>query len=178
MTALTESAERAAEFNALNPVGTQVHYWLTIRHGEPFTGRIMGPALARGAYHPGPVVVVAGDNEGPRSVPLSLVEPIRTKVVDPCALCRHPKADHRIRYVALEGDHEWRDPYARSIANTTPKPADIPEPETRCDCGPGEFCARCDPWHEPRPAAEAARPPAPVAPGPFARIYDAARRAA
>lgn len=176
MTALTESAAQAAEFNALNPVGTQVHYWLTIRHGDPRTGHTVTPALPRGAYHSRPVVLVSGNDGDLRIVLLSLVEPIRTKVVDPCDICRHPKEGHGTRYVALHGEHDWRDPYAHTAALSTPKPPEPTDPES-CPCAPGESCSQCDPWNEPRPAA-AEQPPAPVTPGPFSRIYDAARRAA
>jgi hypothetical protein len=178
MTALTDPAALAAEFTVLNPPGTPVHYWLNVRHGEPHTGTIAAPAQPRSAHYNRPVVLVADDTGRDRTVPLNLVEPIGAKVVDPCDICRHPKAGHGIRYKALHGDHEWRDPYGRLITDIAPKPTTAQEPATGCTCAPTEYCPQCDPWHDAPPAAPAVTSQAaPPAPGPFARIANAARRA-
>jgi hypothetical protein len=194
MPALTDPAALAAEFNALNPIGTPLHYWLTVRHGDPRTGRIASAALPRGQHHSRPVVLVAGDDGDLRIVPLSLVAPIRGRVVDPCDLCGHAKAGHGVRYKALHGEHEWCDPYARLITDTATKPAAGPEPEATCDCRAGEVCMSCGPGFDPRPATVDPYQPVPdpetrrawadeprpdhQRPTVLARIYNAARRTA
>jgi hypothetical protein len=171
MPALTDPAALAAEFNALHPIDTPVHYWLTVRHGDPRSGRTASVALPRGQHHSRPVVLVAGDDGDLGIVPLSLVEPIRGRVVDPCDLCGHPKAGHGVRYKALHGEHEWCDPYGRLITDTATKPAARPEPRP----------AAVDPYQPvPDPETRRAWADEPRSdhqrPTVLARIYNAAKK--
>jgi hypothetical protein len=192
MTYLSEPAARAAEFDALNPIGTPVHYWLNVRHDEPHTGTIAAPAQPCSAHYNRPVGRVADDAGRHRTVPLNLIEPIRANVPDPCDICGHPKAGHGVRYKALHGDHEWCNPYGRLITDTATKPAARPEPEATCDCRSGEVCMSCGPGFEPRPAAVDPYQPVPdpetrrawanepqpdhERPTVLARIYNAAKK--
>lgn len=160
-----------AAWNSLYPVGTPVHYWPGIRRGEGRTGVTRSAATLLGDHTP--AVWVDGASA---AIALTHVQAASTHVVEPCGLCGHAREGHSVRYVALEGDHEWRDPYARSIAHTTPRPHMAPpEPETRCDCAPAEFCTECDPWRKQPPTAA---PADPARPSRFSRIANAARRTA
>jgi hypothetical protein len=163
-----------ASWNSLYPIGTPVRYWRDIRAGEGRSGVTRSAATLLGGHTP----VVWIDNI-PGAIDLTDVEVAIPRVVEPCDICRYPKAGHGIRYVALHGDHEWRDPYAHTAALSAPKRPAPTEPEP-CSCSPNEFCQRCDPWREQRSTAPvvARQQAALPGPGPFARIYDAARRTA
>jgi hypothetical protein len=158
-----------AAWNSLYPIGTSVRYWRGIRAGEGRTGVTRSPAWLLGGHTP--VVSIHNTSGG---IALTHVEVAIPRVVAPCDICRHPKATHGIRYVALHGDHDWRDPYAHTAALSSPKPPGPTEPEP-CNCTPGEFCSRCDPWREQRPATLPLDPARPVR---FSDIASAARRPA
>jgi len=156
-----------ASWNSLYPIGTPVRYWRGIRAGEGRTGVTRSAAMLLGGHTP---VVWIDTTSG--AIALTHTEVIAPRVVAPCDICRHPRERHGIRYVALHGEHDWRDPYAHTAALSTRKPPEPTEPE-RCTCAPGEFCARCDPWSEQRPAAVPTDPARPLR---LSHIASAARR--
>jgi hypothetical protein len=158
-----------AAWNALYPVGTPVQYWKGIRLGEGRTGVTCSAATLRGGHTP---VVKIDSVFG--AVALSNIEVVVPRVVAPCDICRHPKEGHGIRYVAIHGEHDWRDPFSHTAALRSSRPPEPTEPEP-CSCTPNEFCQRCDPWREQRPATVPADPARPVR---FSHIASAARRPA
>lgn len=160
-----------ASWNILYPVGTPVRYWPAIRRGDGRTGVTRAPASLLGGHTP--IVWIEGASS---AIALTNVQAAAARAVEPCALCGHARETHGVRYTALEGNHHWRDPYARSIAHTTTERRETPpEPQARCDCAPAEFCTKCDPWRDQPPAAA---PADPSRPSRYSRIAKAARRAA
>jgi hypothetical protein len=164
-----DAAGVVASWNSLYPIGTHVRYWKGIRAGEGRTGVTRSAAMLRGGNIP--VVKIDGAFG---AIALSNIEVVVPRIVAPCDICRHPREGHGIRYVALQGEHEWRNPYARTAALSPRKPPEPTEPEP-CTCTADEFCARCDPWRHQRPAAV---PPDPARPGRLSHIASAPRRTA
>lgn len=154
-----DAAGQAAAWNALFPVGTFVSYTKLGRPGG--SGVTTGPATVESGRTVRAMVPVS---EFGCPVPVSGLEVIRPRTVDPCMVCRHPRNGHGVRYAALQGDHEWIDPYDRSLRHAEPTTAPDPyEPQ---------------PDREDRAAWTVQPMPDSGRPGLFGRIAAAARRAA
>lgn len=110
----------AAAWNALFPFNTEVRY-LHPSLMKRCLGFTREPARLR--EDGVPVVLVTGHADPLR---LTDLEVVKERPVDPCMVCRHPRESHGIRYAALQGDHEWIDPYDRSVRPAEPRTAPDP----------------------------------------------------
>lgn len=163
-----DPASQAAAWNELFPVGTFVKHSRLGRPGG--SGVTTGPATVEEGRTVRAVVPVSGFGW---AVPVTALEVVKPRVVDPCMKCGHAKEGHGVRYAALQGDHEWIDPYDRTLRVSEPM-----RPAVESDRRP----IAVDPY-EPQPDREDrhawAREDRDEKPsGLFARIAAAARRAA